>query len=110
MLPSGPANALESLQIEAFPLIPPYFGVRFSVPADGELVGAGFPVESDAELAEAAVLVCGFRPLKDEPMISSSVPGVRLGSDCSVTSASWAASVLAAGRSDVPEYSMTDAV
>jgi hypothetical protein len=51
---------------------------------------------------------CGARPVKSEPRIRSTVPGVRLDTCSEVTLVSCFMSVFTAGMSAAVEYSMTD--
>ena len=54
--------------------------------------------------------VCGARPVKSEPRIRSTVPGVRLDTCSEVALVSCFMSVFTAGMSAAEEYSMTDLV
>ena len=60
--------------------------------------------------AEAGEDTWGFRLVKSEPRMSSTVPGLRLASCRSVTSESCFMSVFTSARSAEEEYSITELV
>jgi hypothetical protein len=91
---SGPAKAELSLAQGAAAVMPPFAWARLLIPEPDGLA----PGEADAlVLAEADALAlgdgcaeaeedaCGFRLVKSEPRMSSTVPGLRLASSRSVT-------------------------
>jgi hypothetical protein len=89
---------------------------KLAIPdADAEADGlapedaCGDPVAGVA-VAVGVLVACGARPVKSEPRIRSTVPGVRLDTCSEVASVSCFMSVFTAGMSAAVEYSMTDLV
>ena len=93
-------------------VIPPLDWARLATPDADGLAPADAcepPVLGVALTCEA----CGLRgasPVKSEPRIRSTVPGVRLDTCSEVTLVSCFMSVFTAGMSAAVEYSMTDLV
>jgi hypothetical protein len=73
--------------------------------ADGLALG-----DADGDGCAAVEDVFGFRPVKSEPRMSSTVPGLRLASCRPVTPESSFLSVFTSARSAEEEYSITELV
>jgi hypothetical protein len=94
-------------------VIPPLDWARPATPdADAEADGPApaDPCGDPVAVALGVLVVCGARPVKSEPRIRSTVPGVRLDTCSEVTLVSCFMSVFTAGISAAVEYSMTDLV
>ena len=95
-------------------MMPPVDWARpVTLEEDGLVLGDADGLTLDDDVGDGCTAeedVFGFRPVKSEPRMSSTVPGLRLASSRSVTPESSSLRVFTSARSAEEEYSITELV